>query len=334
MEFLVDLGVQGMRLEVNADAFAHENGLISDDLPDDARTLQKILAPALQDSPDFRMIRMVREWQLDRHGWIAMDAFEEIRTEIESELAALQQGPTSIAYDPGLSPPDYWAGREFHRSAGGWDGHDFMGFVHGELIHRRMIDDTRAGMILQQRAAVAKMPPLENPQKILEMGCGSGQYTEGIAAAWPSAEIWGCDLSPRQLEEAQRRANEQGLKWHLFQAAAEDTGLDGEQFDFVTSYAVFHELPVDVQTAVLAESCRLLKPGGFAVMGDIKAYHVQEPYQRWKADFWNQLHGGDPFWRGYATTDQAALAKEVGFSEAEWFGVGENQYPWVLVAKK
>ena len=334
MEFLVDLGIQGVRLEKNADIFAQECGLISEDLPDDAEALQQKLAPAMQESLDFRIIRMVREWQLDQHGWLAMDAFEEMRSEIEPKLKALAAGPTSVAYDPGMEVPGYWDGYEFHRSAGGWDGHDYMGFVHGELIHRRMVDDTRAGIILQQRSDAAKMVPVKNPRKILDMGCGSGQYTEGIAEAFPEAEIWGCDISPRQLEEAQRRANEKGLKWHLFQAAAEDTGLESEQFDYVTSYAIFHEFPADVQRAVLAEAYRLLQPGGCVLMGDIKAYHVLDPYERWKADFWNQIHGGDPFWRDYATTDQAALAKDVGFSEANWFGVGENQYPWVLIAKK
>jgi SAM-dependent methyltransferase len=277
---------------------------------------------------------MLREWQLERHGGLAMEAFEEIREDVEPGLKALQRGPTSIEYDPDMRAPDYWDGHEFHRSTGGWDGHDFMGFVHGELIHRKMVGDAHAGVILQQRADVAKMPPLDNPARILEMGCGSGQYTQGIAVAWPDAEVWGCDLSPRQLEEAQRRANRQGLCWHLFQAPAEETGLADAQFDCVTSYAVFHELPVDVQRAVLAEAYRLLKPGGYALMADIKAYHVQSPYERWKADFWNQLHGGDPYWRGYATTDQAKLASEVGFADAQWFGVGENQYPWVLLARK
>ena len=64
-------------------------------------------------------------------------------------------------------------------------------------------------------------------------------------------------------------------------------------------------MPLDIQKAVLAEAYRLLKPGGYILMADIKAYHVQKPYERWKADFWNYVHGGDRFWRDYATTDQA-----------------------------
>jgi len=78
----------------------------------------------------------------------------------------------------------------------------------------------------------------------------------------------------------------------------------------------------------------VLKPGGYAVVGDVKAYHAYDNYDRWKADYWNQVHGGDPFWREYASTDLAAIALQAGFAEASWQGLGERQYPFVLIAKK
>ena len=118
------------------------------------------------------------------------------------------------------------------------------------------------------------MAPVSDPAKILELGCGSGQYTLGLAAAFPDAQLWACDLSRRQLEQAQRKANYHGYRWHLFQAAAEDTGLDADQFDLVTSYAMFHELPVHAMQATLAEALRILKPGGIVFIADVTPYHV------------------------------------------------------------
>ena len=334
VEFLVDLGIEAVRLEKTADEYAEAAGLTTMELPEDLDELQAKVTPVMQDCLDFRIFRVVREWQLDQHGLIAMDAFDEMRPDIETMIQALQEGPTRIQYAQNLKAPDYWHGYEFHRSAGGWGGHDCMGFVHGEIIHRKMVSNHLADVIMGQRRAAAKMPPVENPEKILDMGCGSAQYTQGLAEAFPDAEIWGCDLSSRQLEEAQRRANEKGLTWHLFEAAAEDTGLESNQFDLVTSYAIFHEFPSSVAREVLQETLRLLKPGGVTLMGDVKAYHAHDDYNRWKADFLNQIHGGDPFWREYATTDLATMATEAGFVEAEWFGVGDNQYPFVLIAKK
>jgi ubiquinone/menaquinone biosynthesis C-methylase UbiE len=209
-----------------------------------------------------------------------------------------------------------------------------MGFVHGELIHRRMVNPSFAGMIYAIRKSVAEAAPVSSPQKILDVGCCSGQYTQGVAEVFPDSELWACDLSARQLEQAQRYANEHELSWKLFQAAGEDLGLDDEQFDLVTSYAMFHEIPISASSANLQEYLRVLKPGGYAVVGDVKAYHAYDNYDRWKADYWNQVHGGDPFWREYATTNLADLAMEAGFAEAQWHGLGERQYPFVLIARK
>jgi SAM-dependent methyltransferase len=334
IDFLVDLGIAARRLESDADRYAEECGLTRTSRPADLDELHAEITPIMHGCRDFRLFHALREWQLSQHGWIGRQAFDEIRTEMEDRLNDRGNGKTTLAYADDPPHPDYWEGFEFHRTAGGWDGHDYMGFVHGEILHRRVLGETLADAILQQRADAIRLFGPARADKILEMGCGSGQFTFGIAAAYEDAELWACDLSARQLEECQRRANERNFGWYLLQAAAEDTGLDGGQFDLVTSYALFHELPARVAREVLRESLRLLKPGGMTLVADVKAYHVQDDYQRWKADFLNQLHGGDPFWREFCTTDLAAVATEVGFIEAEWFGVGDDQYPFLLIAHK
>jgi hypothetical protein len=100
------------------------------------------------------------------------------------------------------------------------------------------------------------------------------------------------------------------------------------------SYAMFHEVPVATSLAILKECLRVTKPGGYTVIGDVKAYHAFDRYERWKNDYWNQIHGGDPFWREYATTNLADLALQAGFAEATWQGLGPRLYPFVLIAKK
>lgn len=331
IDFLADLRNLSDRLEPRTDERA---ALDPETLPADPDELQSAVTPILEADPDFRVLRMCRDWTLEQHGQIAMDAFDEIRPDIEARLTALHSGPASLQLDSSLQPPAYWDGYEFHKSTGGWDGHDYMGFVHGELIHRRMVNPNFAGIIYAVRKSVAEAAPVNNPNKILEVGCCSGQFTQGIAEVYPDSEIWACDLSVKQLEQAQRYANEHGLQWKLFQAAGEDLGLEGNQFDLVTSYAMFHEIPLEASLANLKEYLRVLKPGGYAVVGDIKAYHAYNNYDRWKNDYWNQLHGGDPFWREYAATDLADIALQAGFAEAAWEGLGERQYPFVLIARK
>lgn len=334
IDFLTDLRRISDWFEPRTDERALSQ-LDIDNLPGSPADLQATVAPVLEQDREFRLLRMCRDWTLEQHGQIAMEAFDEIRTKVEPELQKLQTGPVELAVDDSLTAPEYWDGFEFHKSRGGWDGHDYMGFVHGELIHNRMVNKHFAGIIYAVRKSVAEAAAeYLQPEKILEVGCCSGQYTKGIAEVFPESEIWACDLSRKQLEQAQRFANEHGYDWKLFQAAGEQLGIDDDQFDLVTSYAMFHEIPTAAAKANLRECLRVLKPGGYAVIGDVKAYHAFDRYERWKNDYWNQVHGGDPFWREYADTNLAEMALEAGFADAKWEGLGERQYPFVLIARK
>ena len=135
------------------------------------------------------------------------------------KLKDLMQGPTTIQYNPTMEIPNYWEGYDFHRTTGSWDGHEHMGFIHGELVHRWMVNKAFAGIVLKVRQATAGLafdlndPNIKLPQKILDMGCGSAQYTMGLATTYPDAEIWGCDISAKQLEQAQRKANEKNCRF-------------------------------------------------------------------------------------------------------------------------
>jgi 2-polyprenyl-3-methyl-5-hydroxy-6-metoxy-1,4-benzoquinol methylase len=334
INFLADLRILSDRLEKTADEKAVDAGLNIDDLPQDIDSLNQQVTPVLENIGNFRVLKLCRDWTLEQHGSVAMQAFEEIRPAVTARLDELQSAPSKVHYSDNPPKPDYWDGYEFHKSEGGWEGHDYMGFVHGELIHRQMVNPNFAGLIYATRKSVAEAAPVAQPQRILEIGCCSGQYTQGVAEVFPDAEIRACDLSARQLEQAQRYANEHGLDWNLFQAAGEATGQPDDYFDLVTSYAVFHELPLQASRQVLQECLRVTKPGGYTVIGDVKAYHAFTPYERWKNDYWNQVHGGDPYWREYATTNLADLALQAGFADASWEGLGANRYPFVLIARK
>jgi SAM-dependent methyltransferase len=90
-------------------------------------------------------------------------------------------------------------------------------------------------------------------EKILDLGCGSGQLTAAIAEA--GASVIGLDASPAMLIEA--RANFPGIDFRLGDAA--EFSLD-ESVDAVFSNATLHW----VKNADAAALCiaRVLKPGG------------------------------------------------------------------------
>lgn len=94
-------------------------------------------------------------------------------------------------------------------------------------------------------------------ERILDLGCGSGQLTAKIAAA--GAAVRGIDMSPAMI--AQARANFPEIEFALGDATLFEVP---EPVDAVFSNAVLHWV-LDAESAV-AQIYRALKPGGRFVM--------------------------------------------------------------------
>jgi SAM-dependent methyltransferase len=229
--------------------------------------------------------------------------------------------------------PDYFKGVWIHRTTGGWDGHPYQGFVHGELIHREYVAKNYPGQIFKQRREVLDELPRRDYRRVLEMGTSSGHFTVQIADAFPQAEIWGVDLSLRMLEQAQRVGNEHGYAWKLFQMAAEDTGFDAASFDLVASYIVLHEIPAEITRAQMREAFRLLRPGGDMIFCDVTRYAALDKLGVFWAEY-TAVNGGEPFWREAASLDLAQAAKDAGFAAVRSYGMHGKPYPWIVYGHK
>jgi SAM-dependent methyltransferase len=264
---------------------------------------------------------------------VAADAFEQIRDELEPRLKALEKGPTTIEPLPGERRPAYFDVAWIHRTTGGWDGHAYQGFIHGELIHRHYVARNYPGDIFAQRREILSVLPRRDYRRIFEIGTSSGHFTQALAQEFPQAEIWGCDPSPRMLEQAQRVANERGLRWRLFVGSGEKTGLEAGSFDLVASYIVLHEIPAEATRAQLREAFRLLRPGGDVLFADVTRYAALDKRAvRWAE--YGAVHGGEPFWREAASLDLAAAAREAGFVDVRSEGFRGGIYPWYVYGRK
>ncbi len=330
IEYAADLGHIGARLsKATREQIKQRVPELAPDLDDRLQQVEEALA----DWPVFKSYRQLGEWMSDSHGRITIDAFEQIRAEIEPEMLRLKEGATTLETNSNCKIPQYWQGVEIHRTTGGWDGHEHMGFIHGELIHKRYVAKNYPGFIFKQRSQVLDELPRSDYQDIFEMGTSSGHYTVALAKHFPNARITGCDLSVPMLENALRTGNELGCAWRLIQAPMEETELPDASFDLVTSYIVLHEIPVAATRAMFAEALRLLKPGGQMLMSDIRPHRDRDDLDVWQQEF-NAVNGGEPYWREAALLDLAALATELGFVDAKSYGLGEMHYPWVTIATK
>jgi SAM-dependent methyltransferase len=333
IDFLADLGLWyvGLGPQVDADLAARglDEATLAPDL--DARVAQ--VDAALADSPGFWAWSGLNEWLAVRHGRAAIQAFEEAGEDLLPRLKALATGPATLVTDPALALPDYYAGVDFHRTEGGWDGHPHQGFIHGELLHKRYVARNYPGDIFGQRRDVLRELPPGNYRRIFEMGTSAGHFTQAISEVFPAAEIWGCDVSAIMLEQARRTANERGWAWQLRQANAEATGLTADSFDLVCSYTLMHELPARAIVGIFREAFRLLRPGGRVLMCDVRRFADMSRREEWRACYL-ALHGGEPHWREAATIDLAATAQAAGFVDVASYGLAPLRYPWVTLGRK
>jgi ubiquinone/menaquinone biosynthesis C-methylase UbiE len=106
---------------------------------------------------------------------------------------------------------------------------------------------------------------LADGQRVLEIGCGTGNLTTRVKRAHSAVDVTGSDPDPRALDRARRKANdvrfERGYAERLPYA-------DGE-FDRVLSSMMLHHVDSDAKTTAAKEIFRVLRPGGRLHLVDI-----------------------------------------------------------------
>lgn len=333
MDFEVAVRQAAGRLQLAVERELAEAGITAETLPDAMAERHRVIDAAIGDSDTYRLRALFGEWCATNHGRAATEAYHEVREQLAPALAALDAGPTTIDYRDGFTAPGYWSNIWFHRTHGGWDGHDANGFIHGEIVHKKYVARIFPGDLYAMRRRVAAEPPAESYGRILELGTSSGHYTVALAEAFPDAELWGIDPSPRMLEQARRTGNESRRAWRLFVGVGEDSGFAGASFDLVTAYAIHHELPPRIVRSLFDEIFRVLRPGGDFLIADVKRTRDHDRLTAWRFD-WLAKWGGEPYWRATAAMDFAALARDAGFVDVEAYGMAPTGDPHVVRGRK
>ena len=95
------------------------------------------------------------------------------------------------------------------------------------------------------------------PQKVVDMGCGTGALTASLAQRWPGADVTGVDSSPEMLAAAAEHAVPGRVR---FVAGDVRDWAPGGPVDVVVSNAVLHWVPGHER--LLREWASWLAPGG------------------------------------------------------------------------
>lgn len=100
----------------------------------------------------------------------------------------------------------------------------------------------------------------DRPCRVLDVGCGTGQFATRIRAALPSARVWGIDLTSEMLSRGAPRWRHHAGEVIPVQGDSERLPFASGSFDFVTCANSFHHYPR--QARAVAEMHRVLRPGG------------------------------------------------------------------------
>ncbi len=98
------------------------------------------------------------------------------------------------------------------------------------------------------------------PFRVLDVGCGTGQFAGRIREALPQAQVWGVDLVSGMLAKGRPRWRRLAGQVLPVQGDSERLPFATGSFDFVTCANSFHHYPR--QDRAVVEMHRVLRPGG------------------------------------------------------------------------
>ncbi|HWW90150.1 MAG TPA: class I SAM-dependent methyltransferase [Solirubrobacteraceae bacterium] len=183
--------------------------------------------------------------------------------------------------------------------------------LHEESSRTHFID------VWTRSAILARVGPLPQRPRIIDVGCSTGYLLEDLRRAIPDASLVGVDLVAGGL----RKARENVPDAELLQADACALPLADRSVDGAVSANLFEHVPADERA--LAETLRILRPGARAV--------IVVPVGPGNYDYYDRFLGHE---RRYASGELARKAAAVGFEVIEDIHLGAPLYPAFWAVKQ
>lgn len=143
-----------------------------------------------------------------------------------------------------------------YRDVGAYDDRA-PGYEHGWL--------GRLHHTISERTAALATATVAAPQRVLDVGCGTGYLLRSLARHYPEAEeLAGIDAAPNMIETARGLADDQRLSFAS--GVAEQLPYPDASIDLVVSSTSFDHW--SDQHAGLRECARVLRSGGHLVLVD------------------------------------------------------------------
>lgn len=241
-------------------------------------------------------------------------------TEAAAELIDAPEKLGSISLDPLYDPSPEVASVDIHLQPGGYamdlGDHDVVAgalyecggnvFSFGQGIGR---GDSKAGVVinlLDQHFSGFR------PKRILDIGCAAGAASAAYAAHDSEAEVHAVDIGAGMLRYAHARAESLGVAVHFHQMDASRLEFEKNSFDMVVSHNLLHEIGEEKRRAMIAESLRVVRPGGIVIHQDVAIRDLPTIVHQVERD-WDTHFNGEVHWNTYAMADLRADMIAAGF---------------------
>jgi trans-aconitate 2-methyltransferase len=103
------------------------------------------------------------------------------------------------------------------------------------------------------------------PQIVVDLGCGSGELTAGLARRWPGARVIGVDSSAQMLDQAGRNDLDGRIEWVASEVESWDPAQLGAPVDVIITNALLQWVPSHLE--LIPAWVGALAPGGWFAMG-------------------------------------------------------------------
>ncbi|KAH6895804.1 S-adenosyl-L-methionine-dependent methyltransferase [Thelonectria olida] len=160
-------------------------------------------------------------------------------------------------------------------------------------------------------------PPVRSPRRILDCGCGSGDWAVDVAMSYPNAEVLGIDVSPHMIPESPP----DNLDLQVDDLNGRFT-FQSNYFDVVHSQMMAGGIHANRWRSYMRDIFRVTRPGGWCQMVEIY-FNAQSDNGSLTRDHalsrWSRLYlqSAQPYKDPRAPLQMATWMRSAGFTEIE-----------------